>query len=260
MDALTEAAELLRNAYRGTPIAPMREFLEPSDLEGAYVVQAINTRYWLNEGRKLVGRKIGATSKAVQQQFGLDQPDFGALFADMQIEDGGILNPATVIQPRVEAEIAFILNRNLNDPELSLDAVAGSIDQVFPAIEIVDSRISDWKISLADTIADNGSSGLFVIGKHPRSPLGLDLYSCGMVMEINGAVASVGAGAACFDHPFKSVQWLARTLAAKGEPLEAGDIILSGALGPMANLRPGDHVNVQVGGIGSCSFSYGGRP
>lgn len=255
--SLEEAARMLRQAYGGTTIAPLRDFLEPLDLDGAYAVQAINTRHWVKEGRRLVGKKIGATAKAVQQMFGIDQPDFGILFADMQIADGGVLDPATVIQPRVEAEIAFVLKRDLDDPALPLEAVGEAIDTVLPAIEIVDSRIVDWRISLADTIADNGSSAFFVLGTEPLLPAGLDLYSCGMVTEINGAIASVGAGAACFEHPYKSVQWLARTMAANGEPLLAGDILLSGALGPMVDLHPGDQVRIHVGGIGTCAFNYG---
>jgi 2-keto-4-pentenoate hydratase len=252
-----KAARMLREAYAGTTIAPMRDFLEPLDLDSAYVIQAINTRYWEKAGRRVVGKKIGATAKAVQQMFGIDQPDFGILFADMQIADAGVLDPATVIQPRVEAEIAFVLKRDLDDPTLPLEAVSEAIDAVLPAIEIVDSRIVDWRISLADTIADNGSSAFFVLGTEARSPAGLDLYSCGMVTEINGAIASVGAGAACFDHPYKSVQWLARTMAANGEPLLAGDILLSGALGPMVDIHPGDHVRIHIGGIGTCAFNYG---
>src|SRR3546814_232038 len=174
----------------------------------------------ISEGRVLVGRKVGLTAKAVQQQIGVSQPDFGALFADMRIADGGVLNPVRAIQPKAEAEIAFIMGCGIDDPEASLETVIAAIDKAVPAIEIVDSRIADWKITFADTVADNGSSAFFVLGSEPLSPDGLDLYSCGMVMEINGAIASVGAGAACLDHPYNAVQWLARTLASRGRPEE----------------------------------------
>jgi 2-keto-4-pentenoate hydratase len=254
---LNLAAQQLRDAYHGTPIPPMRDFLDPLDIEGAYAVQAINTRHWLGEGRRLVGRKAGLTARAVQKQIGVDQPDFGVLFADMEIPDGGVLDPARALQPKAEAEIGFILGRDIDDPEASLETVIAAVAYAVPAIEIVDSRIADWKISFADTVADNGSSAFFVLGTERLAPAGLDLYSCGMVMEVNGAVASVGAGAACLDHPFNAVQWLARTLAKRGEPLRAGDILLSGALGPMVTLSPGDHVRVLIGGIGSCAFTYG---
>lgn len=254
---LNRAARLLRSAYDGVPIAPMRSFLDPLDMEGAYAVQAINTRHWIAEGRRLIGRKIGLTAKAVQAQIGVDQPDFGALFADMEIADGGTLDPGKTIQPKAEAEIAFVLGRDLDDPEVSLDAIATAIDCAVAAIEIVDSRIAEWKISFADTVADNGSSAFFVLGTERRPLAGLDLYSCGMVMEINGNVASVGAGAACLGHPFNAVHWLARALARRGEPLRTGDILLSGALGPMVTLKIGSSVRIHIGGIGTCAFTYG---
>lgn len=252
-------AQMLRDAYHGPPIAPLRDFLDPLDAEGAYAVQAINTRYWVSQGRKLVGRKIGLTAQSVRQQLGVDQPDFGALFADMEIPDGGVLDRAKVIQPKAEAEIAFTLGRDLDDPDASLESVIAAIDKAVPSIEIVDSRIADWQITFADTVADNGSSAFFVLGTNPLPHAELDLYSCGMVTEVNGSVASVGAGAACLGHPYNSVHWIARMLAKLGEPLRAGDILLSGALGPMVTLTPGDHVRIHIGGIGSCAFTYGSK-
>jgi 2-keto-4-pentenoate hydratase len=250
-------ARMLRDAYHGPTIAPLRDFLDPLDAEGAYAVQAINTRHWLAEGRRLVGRKIGLTAESVRRQLGVDQPDFGALFADMQIADGGLLDPVHVIHPKAEAEIAFTMGRDLDDPDASLEAVVAAIDMAVPSIEIVDSRITDWQITFADTVADNGSSAFFVLGEDPRPHAELDLFSCGMVTEVNGAVASVGSGAACLGHPYNSVHWIARMLARLGEPLRAGDVLLSGALGPMVTLAPGDHVRIHIGGIGSCALTYG---
>ncbi|KRB84984.1 2-keto-4-pentenoate hydratase [Sphingomonas sp. Root710] len=249
-------ARLLREAYRTGPISPLRGMLDPTDADGAYAVQSINTRQWVDDGRRLVGRKIGLTAKAVQTQLGVDQPDFGVLFADMQIADGGVLDLTTVLQPKAEAEIAFVLARDIDDPDVTTDAVAAAIDHAVAAIEIVDSRIADWKITFADTVADNGSSAFFVLGSERRPVEGCDLYSCGMVMEVNGAVASLGAGAACLGHPFNAVHWLAKTLAERGEALRAGDIVLSGALGPMVALNPGDQVRAIVGGLGTASFTY----
>jgi 2-keto-4-pentenoate hydratase len=251
------AARLLREAYRGGPIAPLRGMLDPNDINGAYATQAINTRQWLSEARRLVGRKIGLTAKTVQAQLGVEQPDFGALFADMQVLDGGVLDLGRAMQPKAEAEIAFVLARDIDDPDATMEVVTAAIDHAVAAIEIVDSRIADWKITFADTVADNGSSAFFLLGRERRSLAGLDLYTCGMVMEINGAVASLGAGAACLGHPLNSVRWLARTLAARGEALKAGDILLSGALGPMVTLTPGDQVRARISGIGICAFSYG---
>jgi len=252
----SELAERLRAAYRGGPVPPLRDGLAPWDAEGAYAIQAFNTRHWVESGRQIVGRKIGLTAAAVQKQLGVDQPDFGVLFADMQIPDGGDLQADKVLQPKAEAEIAFVMARDLNDPEVSVDEVLAAVDCAVAAIEIVDSRIADWNIAFADTVADNGSSAFFVLGSERRSLADLDLRTCGMILEVNGEVVSLGAGAACLGHPLNAAAWLVRTLAAKGEGLRAGDIVLTGALGPMATLEPGDVVRATVGGIGSCGFRY----
>lgn len=252
------AAERLRAAYCGETIAPLRDILDAGDADGAYAIQAINTRHWLDQGRRLVGRKVGLTAEAVQKQLGVDQPDFGVLFDDMQIGDGDTLEFARLIQPKAEAEIALVLGRDIDAAEATVEDVIVATDCAVAAIEIVDSRISDWKISFADTVADNGSSAFFVLGSAPRPLAGLDLYSAGMVLEVNGKIASLGAGAACLGHPLNAAAWLARTLARRGEPLKAGDIILTGALGPMVPLSPGDRVKAVVGGLGSVGFTVGG--
>lgn len=262
MMSLEVAAERLRTAYRSGPIPPLREALAPSDAAGAYRVQSINAELWQAAGRRVVGRKIGLTSKAVQAQLGVDQPDFGVLFDDMAIADGGRLPAAAVLQPKVEAEVALVLAHDLWNPEAAPEDVAAATDHAVAAIEIVDSRIADWKITFADTVADNGSSAFFVLG-HERKPLaGLDLYSCGMVLEVNGTIASLGTGAACLGHPLNAAAWLARTLARAGVALKADDILLTGALGPMVTLKPGDEVVARVGGLGSARVTCeaGGRP
>jgi 2-keto-4-pentenoate hydratase len=251
------AAQRLREAYATGPVAPLRDLLDPVDIVGAYAVQTLNTRFWQEQGRRIVGRKAGLTAKAVQQQLGVDQPDFGVLFDDMAIDDGGRLDPSRCLQPKAEAEVALVLNAALPDPQTTPDQVAAAVGSVHAAIEIVDSRIADWKISFADTVADNGSSAFFVLAREGKPLAGLDLYSCGMVLELDGALVSLGAGAAALGHPLAAAAWLARTLAQRGEPLVAGDILLTGALGPMVTLTPGQHVKAIVGGLGSCSFTYG---
>lgn len=256
MTSFEQAAASLRAAYGDGAIAPMRDVLHPTDAAGAYAIQAINTWCWVDSGRRIVGRKIGLTAKAVQAQLGVDQPDFGVLFDDMQIADGGVLSASRVLQPKAEAEVALILGRDLDDPEATPEAVAAAVDHVVTAIEIVDSRIADWKITFADTVADNGSSAFFVLGKERRLLAGLDLYTCGMALEVNGAVASLGAGAACLGHPLNAAAWLARTLAGLGQPLCAGDILMTGALGPMVVINPGDSIVAKIGGLGSASFRY----
>jgi len=256
--SLENTAAALRAAYGKGAIAPLRDVLEPTDVVGAYAVQAINTRHWVDAGRRIAGRKIGLTAKAVQAQLGVDQPDFGVLFHDMAIADGGVLAASKVLQPKAEVEIALVMGRDLDLVGATPDAVAAAVEYVVTAIEIVDSRIADWKITFADTVADNGSSAFYVLGED-RKPLdGLDLYTCGMVLEVNGLVASLGAGAACLGHPLNAAAWLARTMAGLGEPLRAGDVVLTGALGPLVPLNPGDAVIARIGGLGSASFRYGG--
>jgi 2-keto-4-pentenoate hydratase len=177
----------------------------------------------------------------------------------MRIADGATLDPAMALQPKAEAEIAFILAQDLPDPATSVEQVVAAVGSVHAAIEIVDSRIADWKISFADTVADNGSSAFFVLADTGRSLDGLDLERAPMEMRIDDAVVSTGIGAAALGNPLNAAAWLAQTLAARGEPLKAGDILLAGALGPMVALTPGDRVHASVGGIGACSFSYKGH-
>lgn len=246
----------LRAAYAGGAVPPLRDGLDPTDADGAYAVQTINTRMWEASGRRIVGRKAGLTAKAVQAQLGVDQPDFGALFEDMRVADGGALDPAKTLQPKAEAEIAFVLGADLPDANTSVAQVAAAVATVHAAIEIVDSRIADWKITFADTVADNGSSAFFVLSDKGRPLEGLDLEGAAMEMQVNGAVVSTGVGAAALGNPLNAAAWLAQTLAARGEPLKAGEILLAGALGPMVALNPGDRVVARIAGIGECSFNY----
>ena len=250
-----DLAQSLRAAYGAGAVPPLREGLAPADADGAYAVQSINTAYWVAEGRRVVGRKVGLTAKAVQAQLGVNQPDFGVLFDDMEIADGGVLLASRTLQPKAEAEIAFILASDLAEPDVTREQVAQSVAEVMAAIEIVDSRIADWKITFADTVADNGSAAFYVLGTERKPLTGLDLWTCGMALEVNGEVVSLGAGAACLGHPLNAVTWLARTLAARGEPLRKGDVVLSGALGPMVPIKPGDFVEASIGGLGSVSFT-----
>ncbi|QKS02203.1 2-keto-4-pentenoate hydratase [Sphingomonas sp. CL5.1] len=251
-----DLATRLRDAYTSGALPPLRDGLMPTDADGAYAVQAINTAHWQSEGRRIVGRKVGLTARAVQNQLGVDQPDFGVLFADMAIADGGSLLASRVLQPKAEAEVAIMLQNDLPEPDTTPEQVAEAVGSVAAAIEIVDSRIADWKITFADTVADNGSSAFYVLSDTRKPLAGLDLWTCGMALEINGIVASLGAGVACLGHPLNAAAWLASTLARRGEPLKAGDIVLTGALGPMVTINPDDHVKASIGGLGSCSFTF----
>lgn len=244
----------LRDAYKGAPIPSLRDDVSAADAETAYAIQSANTEHWKAAGRKISGHKIGLTAKAVQAQLGVDQPDYGVLFEDMELADGGVLEPSAVIQPKAEAEIALILGQDLIGPNIALEDVLAATDHAVAAIEIVDSRIRDWNITFADTVADNGSSAFYVLGADRQTIQGLDLYTCGMVLEINDKIASVGAGAACLGHPLNAAAWLARTVG-----LKAGQTVLTGALGPMVAIKPGDKVVARIGGLGTVSFNYGGR-
>ncbi|PCG13113.1 2-keto-4-pentenoate hydratase [Sphingomonas adhaesiva] len=250
-------AARLREAYANGPVPPLRDALDPQDVDAAYAVQAINTRFWTAEGRRVVGRKIGLTSEAVQRQLGVDRPDFGVLFDDMQLTDGSTLPAARTIQPKVEAEVALLLSRGIDKPDASPDDVAAAVGHVVAALEIVDSRIAEWRITFADTVADNGSSAFFVLGRERHRLGDLDLARCRMDMRVDGEVASSGTGAACLGHPLNAAAWLARTLATRGEPLRAGDVVLTGALGPMVALRPGMAVSAAIEGLGTVRFDYG---
>ncbi|VVE07654.1 2-keto-4-pentenoate hydratase [Pandoraea anhela] len=249
---LRQAADALFDAERSHRfIAPLRDTFAPLTIDDAYEIQRINTERRLAAGRRIVGCKIGLTSVAVQKQLGVDRPDFGMLFDDMGYGDGEPIPASILTQPKIEAEIAFVIGRDLNlDNPGQLD-VLNAIEYALPALEIVGSRVADWNIRITDTIADNASSSAYVIGNTPKTLSEFDVRLCGMVMERRGEPVSVGAGAACLGSPINAVVWLARTMAAVGTPLKAGDLVLSGALGPMAAVTPGDIFETRINGLGS---------
>ncbi|ROO59319.1 2-keto-4-pentenoate hydratase [Micromonospora sp. Llam0] len=256
------AVAALTGAYdTGVPCPPLRDRLLPAgDAAAAYAVQRATVAGWSAVGRRRVGAKIGLTSPAVQAAFGVYQPDFGVLFADMAVPDGDEVDLAGLIQPRVEAEVAFVLGADLPDGPATVVDVLRATDFLLPAIEIVDSRITDWDISIVDTVADNASSGLFVLGDRPVPAASVDLRECGMVLESAGEPVSVGAGAACLGNPVHAVAWLASTMAAAGDPLRAGDIVLSGALGPMVPVTPGAAYEARIAGLGTVRTRFSAKP
>lgn len=252
-----QAAELLNTASEsGKPIAPLRERLAQADLDTAYAIQNHNTEHALAAGRRLVGRKIGLTSPAVQAQLGVDQPDFGMLFADMAVGDNQPIAAGRLIQPKVEAEVALVLGRDLVHERHTWADLMRAIEYVLPAIEVVDSRIADWKIGLLDTVADNASSGLFVLGGQPRLLRDCDLADGAMVMRRGEEAVSRGNGRACLGHPLNAAVWLADVMVRYGRPLLAGDIVLTGALGPMVNAGPGQTFVAEIAGLGSVTAAF----
>ncbi len=253
-----EAAAALREAYRaGVPCAPLRERLLPvGEVDAAYRVQRRMVDGWLADGRRRVGAKVGLTSVAVQRQLGVDEPDFGVLFADMAVPDGAEVPAGRLLQPKVEAEVAFVLGADLPHEQPTTVDVIRATDCVLPAIEIADCRIAGWDISIVDTVADNAAGGLFVLGTTPRRLGEVDLRTCGMVLEHGGSPVSVGAGAACLGNPLHAVAWLAGTLVAAGDLLRAGDIVLSGALGPMVPVIAGAAYQARISGLGSVRVAF----
>lgn len=253
-----QVAEVIYNARRnGAPIPPVSQSYGVTDAAIAYGIQDINTKRWLGEDRRVVGRKIGLTSKAVQAQLGVSEPDYGMLWGDLAYGDGDIVSMSKFMQPRVEAEIAFVMDRAVTSPDVTLTELISAVGYALPSVEIVDSAIADWKITLADTIADNASAGGFALGTSPRKVSEVDLKLCGMLLSKNGAHVSLGVGAACLGHPLVATLWLARKMAEVGRPLEAGDIVLSGALGPMVSAVAGDRFTVEIQGFSPFSISFG---
>ncbi len=254
------ADRLWQAEHTDRPIAPLRDEIAALDMDpiaAAYAVQRYNTERRLALGHRLVGRKIGLTSTAVQRQLGVESPDFGALFAQMAVGDGEEIAWSRLQQPKVEAEIALVLERDLPHECATVADVISATAYAVAAIEVVGSRIADWNIRLVDTVADNASSSLFVLGTRPVALRELDLAGCGMRMDRRGEAVSVGVGAACLGNPLNAAAWLAGTMVRMGAPLKAGDVLMTGALGPMAAVSPGETYTARIEGLGSVSAVFG---
>ncbi|MEU8824698.1 fumarylacetoacetate hydrolase family protein [Streptomyces sp. NPDC048636] len=253
---VVQAADALERAARTLmPCPPVRTLFDEGDIDSAYAVQRFTVLRALAEGRRSSGRKIGLTSPAVQRQLGVDQPDFGTLFADMAVP-GGVVPAGLLLQPKVEAEVALVLERDLPQHICTPRDVLRAVAYALPALEIVDSRVKDWDISIVDTVADNASCGLYVLGDRPV-PLGaLDLSTVTMTLERSGATVSRGTGADCLGSPLAAAAWLASTLARRGDPLRAGETLLTGALGPMVPAAPGDAFEAHISHVGSVRVRF----
>ena len=255
--SLDRAVDRLENAVAsGTPCPPVRDLVGSDDIAAAYRVQSELIARRLRRGAARAGRKIGLTNPVVQRQLGVGQPDFGVLLDDMAVPDGGVVPAGRLLQPKVEGEVAFRLAADLNG-ELDQAAVRAAVASAHAAVEIVDSRIAGWDIRIADTVADNASSGLFVISEHAVPLEAVEPVDVKMTLDLNGQVVSSGTGNACMGDPLLALEWLARTAAEFGDPLRAGEIVLSGALGPMVEVHPGDRVRVEISGLGAVSVAFG---
>lgn len=255
-----DAADSLHHAANShEAVAPLRDKYKDFTVDDAYLVQSLNVERAVKSGQRIVGRKVGLTSKAVQSQLGVDQPDFGTLTDAMAYGDTEEIPWSVLMQPKAEAEIALVLERDLKSERTTMADVISAAAYALPAIEIVGSRIANWNIKFIDTVADNASSGAFVIGGTPKKIGDFDARMCGMVLERKGEPVSVGAGAACLGHPWLAAAWLASELAKRGAPLKAGDIVLTGALGPMVAVAPGEILEARIEGLGSVRARFGGR-
>lgn len=258
MSDLKTLARILRQAEESkNPCSPVRKIIGIENVAAAYEIQNINNDLRLENGGRIVGRKIGLTSKAVQKQLGVDQPDYGALFHDMEVLNGGMIPWNETMQPKVEAEIAFILSKDLPSADIGVIDILGAIDYALVSLEIVGSRIENWNIKITDTIADNASASHFVLGHQPMKLNQIDLINCKMAMTRNGDLVSEGTGSACLGSPINATLWLAQTMAELGTPLKAGDLVLSGALGAMAKVEAGDLVSASIDGLGTVSVFFG---
>jgi len=256
---IESANRLAAAAATGIPCPPVRDLIGSDDVATAYAVQSEVTRRRLSSGARVVGRKIGLTSLAVQAQLGVDQPDFGTLFEDMQYDDGDTVPFGRLLQPRIEAEVAFVLAADLAEGDLDLDQVAAAVDYAVAAMEVADSRVAGWDITFGDTVADNASAGVYVLGTERRTLDEVATRDVVMTMTVSGQEDSTGTGAACLGDPLLALQWLARTARDFGDPLRAGQVVLSGALGPMRPVVPGSTATATMTGLGTVTAHFTGE-
>lgn len=255
VDAVADRLE--RATDTGIACSPVVDLIGSSDIDTAYAVQKTLTRRRLDAGARLIGRKIGLTSAAVQAQIGVDRPDFGVLFDDMHFTHGAVVPYSRLLQPKAEAEVAFVLGSDILDAS-SADSVRHAVELAYPALEIVDSRIAQWQIGITDTVADNASSGVFVIGEVGFTLDDFEPSDVVMTMRRNGEIVSSGTGRDCLGDPLAALAWLAGTALDIGSPLRAGDIVLSGALGPMVPVLPGDTFEAEIAPLGYVAAQFSG--
>lgn len=250
------ADELFEADRSGVPVDPLTDRHPELGIDDAYAIQTHNTDRHVTGGAHVRGRKIGLTSRPMQELLGVDEPDFGVLLDTMFVEDGDEIDLTSLVQPRVEAEMAFVLEHELVGPGVTTANALAAIAGVLPAIEIVDSRVKDWKIQLVDTVADNASSGLIVMGGNLRKVTDIDLRLVGMALSRNGAIIDTGAGAAALGNPARCVAWLANKLAEFEISLRPGDVILPGAVHRMVTVEPGDVFRAEYAHLGAVTARF----
>lgn len=248
--------ELYQALVERKAVAPLTGRVPGLSIQDAYRIQLHMIARRVADGERVIGKKIGVTSKVVMEMLKVGQPDFGHLTSSMVYNDGDAIEAASLIAPKAEGEIAFVLRQDLSGPGVTEADVLSATDYVLPCFEIVDSRIQDWKIRIEDTVADNASSGVFVLGDTAVDPRTLDLKTVGMTLEKNGEIVATGAGAAALGNPLTAVAWLANTLGELGMSLKAGEVILSGSLAAMLPVQAGDNLRMCLGGVGSATVRF----
>jgi 2-oxopent-4-enoate hydratase len=254
------AEELWRAGTTREPVEPLTDRYPDLVIDDAYAIQSQVIERRTGAGARMVGRKVGLTSRPMQETLGVSEPDYGVILDDMMVEDGDLIPLDTLLQPRVEAELAFVLDRDLAGPGVTTANALAAIAGVLPSIEVVDSRIAGWRIKLVDTVADNASSGLLVLGGRMRPVADLDLRLVGVVVSRDGEVVDTGAGAAALGNPARCVAWLANKLATFGAGLRAGDVVLPGAVHRMVQVAPGDVFRAEFAYLGAVTARFSGVP
>jgi 2-keto-4-pentenoate hydratase len=256
MDIQKAATALIEAEDLKKPIAPFTSSTEEISVDDAYNIQLFQIRQKVEKGAAIVGKKIGLTSKAMQEMLNVSQPDYGHLLDDMMFGEGETISLTKYIQPRIEFEIAFVLNKDLKGPGVTMNDVIEATDYVVPALEIIDSRIKDWQIKFEDTVADNGSSAGAIIGSTTAKLNGLDLAAVKMTVTRNGEFLDSAAGSAVMGHPAEAVAWLANALGSYGISLRAGEVILSGALSKAIPIEDGDTFTAEFEHIGAVTATF----
>lgn len=251
------AAELMEAYRTRRPIAPITEREPNLTLDDAYAIQLAQVDAWKADGAVIKGYKVGLTSAAMQRQLGVDQPDFGHLTADMFYAANAPIDTGAFLQPKVEPEIAFVLGRDLSGPGVNVAEAIAAVEFVLPSLELIDSRIENWRIGLIDTVADNASSGGVILGSTPTALNGVDLGGVGCNLIGNGTVLASGAGAAVLGSPINALVWLANTLGARGIGFTAGDVILPGSVTAAQTVSAGSVVTADFGALGAVTAVFG---
>jgi 2-oxopent-4-enoate hydratase len=255
-EELEQAAHALFQAEKTrAPIVPLTEKFPGLDVEDAYGIQLHNVSDRLKAGETVRGYKVGLTAKAMRDQLGVDQPDFGHLFSSMILDTEAQFSAKDFIAPRVELEAAFVLSKDLKGPGITVADVLRATELVLPAIELIDSRIENWKIAFEDTVADNASAARVILGAQGASPRDLDLRLAGGALFRNGSLMETGSMVAVMGHPAVAVAWLANTLGRRGISFKAGDVVMPGSCIKAVDIRQGDVIHAEIAGLGCVDLS-----